>query len=240
MRERFGRRLILLLCSGGALLLMSGSAQAAATATALPARYVTADTAVLRGTIRTGGQQTLWQFQYGKDKSYGTYTRPRGIPAGNGTVAVSLRITGLHSHRRYHFRLLVQQGPGTISFPIFLSFGGDRSFVTQRTSAFGLGSTTLNFPGRNVPVSLYCASSARCRGTLGLISVHPGPHHPPVRLGERTVVLSGRHYGTFSVRLDNAALALLKRNGNQVGAMLTLISRPGRARLTSPVTLIRG
>lgn len=240
MREKLGRWLVLLVCSGGSLALMSGSALAAATATALPARYVTADTAVLRGTIRTGGQQTLWQFQYGKDKSYGTYTKPRGITAGHGTVAVSLRVTGLHPHRRYHFRLLVQQGPGTISFPIFLSFGADRSFVTQRAGNLGLGSTTLNFPGRYAPVSLYCASWVKCRAALGLSYSQPGSHHTRRRLGARTVVLSGHHYGTFGVRLDNAALALLKRNGNHLSSTLTLISSPGKATLTSPVTLIRG
>jgi hypothetical protein len=239
VRVKLGRWFFLLLCSGGSLALMTGSAQAAATATALPAQYVTAHTALLRGTIRTGGQQTLWQFQYGRGKNYGSYTRPRGIPAGRGTVAVSLRLTGLDSHTRYHFRLLVQQGPGTISFPIFLSFGSDRSFLTQKTSNLGLGPTTLVFPNRYAPVSLYCASSGTCQAALEISYSKPGTHHKVLTLGKRRITLSGRHNGTFSVRLDNEALELLKHNGNQLDSTLTLTSSAGKAKLTSPVTLIR-
>jgi hypothetical protein len=231
--------LLLLLCSGGSLALISGSAQAAATATALPAQYVTAHTAVLRGIIRTGGQQTLWQFQYGHSKDYGSYTKPRGIPAGRDTVAVSLRLTGLNRHSRYHFRLQVQQGPGTISFPIFLSFGSDRSFLTQDTSDLGLGPTTLIFPSRYAPVSLYCASSATCRAALRISYVKPRSRRKPQILGKRTITLSGRHQRTFGVKLNTAALKLLKQNRGQLDAMLTLVPSTGKGKLSSRVTLIR-
>jgi hypothetical protein len=239
VKVKLGRCLLLLLCSTGSLALTAGTAQAANPATALPAQYVTVSTAVLRGTIDTGGEQTLWQFQYGRTTHYGSYTTARGIPAGRGTVAVSVRLTDLAPHTRYHFRLLVQRGPGTISFPIFVNFGGDRSFKTRARGNLGLGPTSLVFPTRYAPVSLYCAGAASCKAALAITYVKPGSHGKSVVLARRNVTLRGRHYGTFRAKLDSAALALLDHNANQVGATLTLIPRVGTGRLSSPITLIR-
>lgn len=240
VKAKLGRWLLLLLCSAGSLTLIGGSAQAASPAIALPAQYVTAGTAVLRGTISTGGVQTRWQFEYGRTKNYGSFTNTRGIPAGRDTVAVSVKLTGLAPHTRYHFRVLMQQGPGTISYPIFVNFGADRSFVTQVTGNLGLGPTTLVFRTRDVPVSLYCVGSAICKAALQITYVRPGPRHKVLTLAKRMIALRGRRYGTFLAKLNNAALDLLKHNRNQIVATLTLIPTTGNARLTSRITLIRG
>ncbi len=232
-------RWVLLIVATGLLGVTAGSAEAAAPATTLPARYVTSSTALLRGTVSTGGQRTIWAFQYGPTTNYGQTTNTRVIPAGRGTVNVSLKIAGLNRHARYHFRLLTQYGQGSVIYPIFVNFGQDRSFATRVRGRFGLGPTALRFPTRYAPVSLYCAGSATCRGTLRI--THPKPGHPAtlLTLARRSVTLKGGHYHTFTAKLDKAALALLKNN-NDLDATLTVTPRKGHATLRKHVTLIRG
>ncbi len=111
-------------------------------------------------------------------------------------------------------------------------------FVTRANGNFGLGSTDLIFSGRYAPVSLYCAGSKPCAGRLTLTRAKPGHPKTVVTLGQREVTVKGRQYRTVPVRLSNAALKLLKQNGGQIGATLTLRPSVGRATLRHAVTLI--
>jgi hypothetical protein len=219
------------------LLFSAGRAQAASPATTLPAQYVTATTALLRGMVSTGGQRTIWAFQYGLGTRYGQTTAARTIPAGHGDVPVSLKITGLRTGTRYHFRLLTQYGQGSTIYPIFVNFGGDRSFVTRPQGNFGLGPTTLIFRGRYAPVSLYCAGSLPCAGRLTITRAQPGNPKKMLTLGQRTVTVKGQQYHTFPVKLSAAALSLLPRSGGQTTATLTVKPSAGRATLTRQITL---
>jgi hypothetical protein len=220
------------------LLFSVGTAQAAVPATTLPAQYVTATTALLRGSVDTGGQRTIWAFQYGRSTQYGQTTAVRAIPAGGGQVTVSLKISGLQKRTRYHFRLLTQYGQGSVVYPIFVNFGRDRSFVTRVQGNLGLGPTTLIFKSRYAPVSLYCAGPRSCAGRLTITKAIAGHPKRVLTLGQRTVTVPGRQYRTLPVKMSAAALALLKRSSGQTSATLTIKPSVGRATLTKQITLV--
>lgn len=236
--RKFTRRVTLSLLSAGLLAGTASSAQAAAPpATTLPAQYVTATTALLRGTVTTGNQRTLWQFQYGRTTSYGNTTKVQVIPSGRGTVSVSARIGGLRRHTRYHFQLLAEHGKGTvIYYPLIVNFGRDRSFLTRAHGNWGLGATDLVFRGRYAPVSLYCAGVATCKGKLTLTRIQNG--HPKT-LAKRSITLGPGRYHTFTAKLSSAALKLLKQHHNQIGATLTITPSKPPGKMTQSVTLTR-
>ncbi|MEA2212387.1 MAG: hypothetical protein QOF83_2335 [Solirubrobacteraceae bacterium] len=234
------RWVIVALAATALLSLGAGSAQAASPATTLPAQYVTATTALLRGTVETGGQRTLWAFQYGRSRHYGQTSATRVIPAGRGQVTVSLRVTGLRKRTRYHFQLLTQYGKGTTVYqPIVVNYGSDRTFVTRANGNFGLGPTTLIVKGRYAPVSLYCAGSLPCAGRLTITKARPGHPTSVLTLGQRRVTVKGRQTRTLRVKLSDAALAFLKGSGAQTNATLTITPSVGRAILTKRIILMR-
>lgn len=233
-------RWLLIWVAAAALLGVGVAAQAATPAATLPATYVTATTALLRGTVDTGGQRTLWQFQYGTSKGYGSSTLSRFIPAGRGNVAISLRVFRLRQRTRYHFRLLVQTGQGiSVYYPIFVNFGGDRSFVTRAGGNLGLGTPTLSLRGRYAPVSLYCAGRATCKSMLRITRPESGHPGKTLTVSKRTISLPGGQTRTFTTRLSNSTLAMLDQTGNAVGALLTLTPPSGLNKLTARVTLVR-
>jgi hypothetical protein len=232
-------RWILAAFSLGLMLVATASAQAASVGVETdPAEYVTSGTALLRGTINTHGQRTIWAFQYGHTTRYGATTKARVIPAGSAVAAVALRIGGLRRHTRYHFRLVSQYGQGSVAYPIFLSFGHDRTLVTRAAGFFGLGPTTLVVYGRYALVSLYCASRATCSGALMLTHTKSG-QRKPVLLGRRSVRLRGHRTHSFPLKLSGTALTLLRRSGHRLGATVTVRPRGEEARRATRATLIK-
>jgi hypothetical protein len=206
------------------------------TGTTGAATYLTRTTALLQGIVHSNGQLTFWQFQYGRSKGYGSNTMPRTITAGHGDVPVAIRVRGLNRRTLYHFRLVTQWGQGSQSFPINLSFGADRRFVTRAAGDFGLGPRSFTLQNRFVPISLYCASGKRCAGRLRLTIVKSG--HRTV-VARRRIRLAGKTTHRFSTALSPAAMSHLEQSGSQLTVHLTLVPRDGRARLTAPLHLKR-
>ena len=83
------------------------------------------DSAVLRSTIDPNDAATTYRFEYGTTTRYGTRTPDRQIPEGDGGVAITEQIAGLHPYRRYHFRLVATNAAGTTA-------SRDRTLVTSR------------------------------------------------------------------------------------------------------------
>jgi hypothetical protein len=77
------------------------------------AQSVTADTAVVGGTLDTRGRPTTWWFDYGTSTSYGKSTG--AISATATTVATTL--TGLAPATLYHYRLVAKSDAGTTTGP---------------------------------------------------------------------------------------------------------------------------
>ncbi len=105
-------------------LAFAGSALAAfPTVITGPAQSLTYSGATLTGGVNPKGGETVYDFQYGPTKSYGSTTV--ATPVGNGTAVVpaSAVISGLTPATTYHFRLVATGASGTTD-------GADHSFTT--------------------------------------------------------------------------------------------------------------
>jgi hypothetical protein len=82
-------------------------------------------TAVLNGSINPNGAATTYWFEYGTTKAYGSQTIAQSLLAGNHTVAVSAKVTGLAPDTVYHFRLVAFNSGGSAA-------GVDHKFSTEK------------------------------------------------------------------------------------------------------------
>lgn len=95
----------------------------------LRVRDVKSDAAQLIGTLDPRGGDTTYHFELGTDTSYGTVT-----PAVDGTLRspiepeiVSARVEGLAPNTTYHYRIVAENGAGTLESP-------DQVFKTYNTA----------------------------------------------------------------------------------------------------------
>jgi hypothetical protein len=86
--------------------------------------------ATLHGSVRPGGLETKYHFEYGETTSYGTIIPipDKGVGSGTEYVEVSQAIEGLKGQRTYHFRITATNSEGTFH-------GVDRTFGTTAPSA---------------------------------------------------------------------------------------------------------
>ncbi len=112
------------------------------------ANNVSAAGATLHGTVNARNQAAAVTFEYGLTAAYGTTVTAAQSPVtGNAFTPVSAAITGLTDNTTYHFRVVAQNGSGTV-------YGSDRTFTTSSTgptavtaAATGIGSTTATLNG---------------------------------------------------------------------------------------------
>jgi hypothetical protein len=81
--------------------------------------------ATLHGSVRPGGLETKYHFEYGETTSYGTIVPipDKGVGSGTEYVEVSQAIEGLKAQRTYHYRITATNAEGTFH-------GVDRTFGT--------------------------------------------------------------------------------------------------------------
>jgi len=79
--------------------------------------------ATLNGIINPNGADTIGQFEYGLDTTYGTQVDLPLITAGTADVPVSVDITDLLPNTLYHFRLVADNKDGATQ-------GNDLFFTT--------------------------------------------------------------------------------------------------------------
>jgi len=79
----------------------------------------------LSGVVNPNGHPAGYYFQFGLTALYGLQTAPAGLPAIGLPQPVRFAISGLQSHRVYHYRLVASGAGGT-------SVGADQVFITGR------------------------------------------------------------------------------------------------------------
>lgn len=224
------------------LILASVSAQAAPpTVSTGAAINVTKTSATLTGYLDPS-TITAYYFEYGTSTGYSQQTLPQPAPAGTGVMLVQADVSGLAANTTYHFQLVVVVGAP----PYAQTFGGgDQSFRTASSTGGGGGPTpsggTLRLVGRTlsvhrgkVSVSLWCASSRACQGSLWITA------------GRRSCV-SGRGFAlgagaakTLKATVSGACRARLRKAAkHRAGGRLTAILSSGQPTLSSAVTLVR-
>jgi hypothetical protein len=210
------------------------------TPTTLPAKPVTTTSATLQGTVDTSGAATLYQFQYGRSTSYSSMTIAHVIPAGQGTVSVSVKTTGLLPGRRYHFRLVAQAGPGSQYYPLVINFGSDRSFVT----AAGKLTLPSKLTVRHgiATAGLTCVSNLTCKGTAKLtLATGHGKNRHLITLAKTSFKVRAHRHATIKLRLSGKALSLLRAaRHHRLGATFVVTPSTGQSPASRHVTLILG
>jgi hypothetical protein len=199
--------------------LMAGSALAA-TPTPAPttnaASGVGVGTATLNGSIQTSGAQTLWQFQYGTSTSYGKTTTANSIPAGGSSVIVATSLTGLKPGTKYHFRLAVQTGTGKTSYPIVVTYGGDKTFTTKPIGKVTLSTTSLAIKKGSTSLGLKCSSLVTCKGKLTLSArIKVGRKHQNITFGSKSFSIKSNRKSTLKLKIAGKGLTALKKAHNQ-------------------------
>lgn len=99
-----------------------------------PATTVTSDSATLTGSINPRNSATTVHFQYGLTTGYGFVTPPIFPTNGVVPIPVSADISGLAFGSNYHFRCVASNSFG-------VTYGADRTFVTQAFGDVGAGLT---------------------------------------------------------------------------------------------------
>ena len=79
-----------------------------------PATNVTGTTVVLHGAVNPDGHFTQYQFQYYVNPHYVKITSTQDAGTGTRFLAVSSKLTGLKPGTTYTYRLVAQNGVGTI------------------------------------------------------------------------------------------------------------------------------
>jgi hypothetical protein len=108
---------------GGAV---ATSAQAAAPAATTGGTANLQPTSVtLKGSVNPKSHATVYYFQYGTSKAYGSQTPEVGAGAGTATKAVTADVVSLTANKTYHYRIVARSSGGT-------TLGADKSFKTKK------------------------------------------------------------------------------------------------------------
>jgi hypothetical protein len=177
----------------------TGTAPAAPTTTTSAATSVTANSAVLNGSVVPGATSVTCSFEYGLATTYGSSTAVQTVPAGTTAVAVNATIGGLASATGFHYRLDCTNATGTGS-------GADQTLTTLPTPGriAIAGRRLFASPTGLVGVFVACFGGNPCTGTMTLKSgsrnVGPAAHYK-IAPEKETVVFT---------RLTRRAFAQLK------------------------------
>jgi hypothetical protein len=239
MKRRVCRLAIAASCAAAALGLAAASAQAAVPTTTLSASSVKATSAVLNGTIDTGGNEVLWQFQYGTSTMYGKTTPAEVIPAGSDRVGVGFTAANLRPNTKYHFRLVTTQESGSSAYGVGFGAGNDVTFTTKKAGRLTLGTTKLTVHKGIISVPLSCASTLVCRGKLTLtMRVKLGKHFRTLTIAGKTFTIRSGRRQTVKPRLSHGAISRLRRaRHHRLGARLGAKFSTGQPSLSRAITL---
>ncbi|MEA2197158.1 MAG: hypothetical protein QOJ25_1209 [Solirubrobacteraceae bacterium] len=151
----------------------AGSAQAAVTAVTGPATNIKATSAILNGTVSTGGKVTQWQFTYNlaNNPLAGGFTDSGIIPAGTTVgVGVTAAATGLTPGTAYTYQLVASDVTFGVNYYLLaLVYGGTLSFTTGGPGTASLTSTKLKVKKGRVVFKIKCSKALDCTG--GVVDV---------------------------------------------------------------------
>lgn len=192
----------------------TGTAPAAPTATTSAATSVTANSAVLNGSVVPGATAVTCSFEYGLPTTYGSSTAAQTVAAGSTPVAVSATISQLASATGFHYRLDCTNATGTGS-------GADQVLTTLPTPGriAIAGRRLFASPTGLVGVFVACFGGNPCSGTMtlksGTTSVGPTAHY---KIGpeKETVVftrLTRRAFAQLKARRSLSATATATDTG---------------------------
>ena len=204
----------------------TGTAPTRATVTTSAASSITANSAVLNGSVVPGTAPTSCSFAYGPTTSYGSMTSAQQVPAGTASVAMTATISGLGSATAFHYQLVCNSATGAVS-------GADQTVTTlPAPGRIAIAGRRLFIsPTGVVGVFVACFGGNPCTGTLSLKSgntaIAPSAHYSFAG-GKETVVFT---------KLTRSALRALRAR-HSLSATATAVDTDG-LKSTIPFSLYR-
>jgi acid phosphatase type 7 len=113
-----------------------------------------ASSVLLTGSVRAGGAETTYRFEYGPTTAYGSETTTASAGAGTDAVAVERALRGLQPSTTYHYRLVATNRSGT---------------TATRDATFSTSSTTIRVAAAGdiaCPIDNPCLNNARATGDV--------------------------------------------------------------------------
>ncbi len=214
----------------------SACAPIAPTATTNAATAITANSALLNGTVSANGAATSVTFDYGTTAAYGSSLAATQSPLGSGAsnAAVSVNASGLTCGTLYHFRVNANNGVGgtihgadltftTSACPAIKSFSGPTFTGTgTATAVLSGGGASCSLvapafvgppaavpPGLSFPDGLFSFSATGCSGTITLTVTFPTAFVPAEQYWKYgpTPGNAAPHWYTLTVANNNVSLA---------------------------------
>jgi hypothetical protein len=196
--------------------LPTAAAQAASAPTAGTggASGVSYSSATLLGSVNARGQDTVYLFQYGPTRAYGSQTPLSAAGKGTSTGRVSQPVTGLQALTAYHYRIVASSAAGTTK-------GNDRTFTTLRIP--------LSVAITGVPNPVTFGNSFLVEGVLSgtgaanhqiTLQANPYPYMGGFKIVGNPEVASSAGAFSFPVLglLANAQLRVVTTGGPQVSS----------------------
>jgi hypothetical protein len=179
MQRRIRRSALIVSCVAALTAISVGSAQAALTAVTGQANSVTANSAVLTGTVSSGGAVTQWVFSYtlAGNPFQGSDTAGGQIGAATTTRAqISDLALNLTPSTTYSFQLIADNATlGTTSALLVPVYGGVLTFTTTGPGSASLASTKLKVKHGRASVAIKCSDALTCSGgTLAITARDKG------------------------------------------------------------------
>ena len=127
------------------------------------ATSVTANSAVIGGTVNPNGSATTYQVQYGTSGAYGSATAPGSAGSGTTATTISVPIGGLAPDTTYHYRVTATNPSGT-------GDGTDATFTTAKAPP----SLTPLAPASVTPTSALAAATVNPNGVATSVTFQYG------------------------------------------------------------------
>ncbi len=215
------------------------------TAITQSATSVTPTSAVLHGTLNSGGKAGFYQFQYGTTTKYTKATPLQVVGTGSQNQNVSAKVKNLKPHTLYHFRVVLITRGGPYYYANQITRGSDRTFRTQSTGRLVLLSRYLIVTKGHLMAILQCASSLRCKGTYSVTTRARIAHSHRfgtivcTKPGSATFNIPAHQTRTVSAKATGACVSLLRHaRHQQLKGKFSSRPRSGQQGVITPVRLI--
>jgi hypothetical protein len=212
-RRTFLRPALVASCVGAVAAFSAAPALAAVMAVTGPATSVTASSAILSGTVTTGGKVTQWQFSYSlaNNPFAGGYTSAGVIPAGVTTATpVAAIATGLAPSTTYTFDLVASDVTYGSNYYLLAPVYGlpPVTFRTKGPGSASLTSKTLKVAHGRVAAGFKCSTALACNG--GVLAITTRSKGKKVACGSATFnVPAGKKKTVTTSKISAKCKALL-------------------------------
>jgi hypothetical protein len=194
-----------------------------------PADFTTTTSTVLTGLVQTGGEPTVWAFEYSTSPAYlnATFTTPKAIAGSTAKpsepTVVDSSVTGLKPGTTYYYRLLAEP-IGSAEFGYYytaLSAGASATFKTSSAGTLTLSTGTVKVKKSKFAITVTSKSTLTAKGKLTISA----------KVGKKTDTIASSSFTVNAKKKKTLTLTLTK-----TGKTLLAKAKGGKLKVTEKAT----